>query len=65
MILKLISLFSTVCFCEMLLIFQELPKMIKFKGGCCIFGVYAKPPISQGLFLASHNLDSSYPMYVD
>ena len=25
------SLFSTVCFCEMLLVFQELPKMIKFK----------------------------------
>lgn len=24
-------LFSTVCFCEMLLVFQELPKMIKFK----------------------------------
>ena len=45
MILKLMSLFSDVCFCEMLLVFQELPKMIKFKGDWCIFGVYAKPPI--------------------
>lgn len=54
------SLFSTVCFCEMLLVFQELPKMIKFKEIGVILeymqNLHFRRPI-----LPSCNLRSSYP----
>ena len=54
------SLFSTVCFCEMLLVFQELPKMIKFK----VIGVileYMQNLHFRRPILPFCNLRSSYP----